>query len=117
MIPATKNLYGGVPQRSQSVSARASEREAQRDALRKQVDTAREELDAARKALETGQESTQDERQIVVGRGKDGQPSGVNAVNRKPEYFERIAALEAAVKMAEEKVAAAEKDFREKAPK
>ena len=117
VIPAAKNLYDGRPQGSASVSSRAADREAVREGYRRKVDAARSELDQAKKALETGQEPTQDERQIVVGRGKDGQSTGVNAVNRKPEYYERIAALEAAVKQAEENVAAAEKDFRDKAPK
>lgn len=117
VIPAAKNLYEGKPQRSATVSTRASQREAERDSYRKKVDAARDELDQAKKALEAGQEPTQDERQIVVGRGKDGKSTGVNAVNRRPEYFDRIAGLEAAVKKAEEKVAAAERDFQEKAPK
>ena len=64
-----------------------------------------------------GLRRTTRERLIVVGRGKDGQPTGTNVVNRKPEYFDRIAALEAAVKAAEENVANAEKDFRQNAPK
>ena len=116
VIPAPKNLYQGQPQRSATVSSRASEREAARDNFRKNVDAAREELDQARKALETGREPTQEERQIVVGRGKDGQPTGTNAIIRKPEYDERIAGLEAAIKQAEEKVANAEKNSRENAP-
>lgn len=117
VIPAAKNLYEGRPQGSASVSSRAADREAAREAFRLKVEAARGALDQAKKALETGQEPTQDERQIVVGRGKDGQSTGANAINRRPEYYERIAALEAAVKQAEENVAAAEKDFREKAPK
>lgn len=117
VIPAAKNLLGGKPQGSAAVNSRASEREAARDNYRQKVDAAREELDQAKKAREMGQEPTPEERLIVVGRGKDGQPTGVNAVNRKPEYYERIAALEEAIKKAEEKVAAAEKEFREKAPK
>ena len=117
VIPAAKNLFEGKPQSGAVVSSRASDREAARENYRRRVDAAREELDQAKKALETGQGPTQEERQVVVGRGKDGQPTGVNAVNRKPEYYERLAALEEAIKQAEEKVAAAEKDFREKAPK
>ncbi len=117
VIPAAKNLLDGATQSSASVNARASAREGVRERYRKNVDTAREELELARKALQAGQEPTQEERLIVVGRGKDGQPTGTNAVNRKPEYFDRIAGLEAAVKTAEEKVANAEKDFRQNAPK
>jgi hypothetical protein len=116
VIPASKNLYEGKPQGSAAVSSRASEREAERDAYRKKLESARAELDQARKALETGRDPSEEERQILVGRGKDGKPTGVNAVNRKPEYYERVAGLEAAIKKAEEKVAAAEKEFREKAP-
>ena len=117
VIPAAKNLFEGKPQGSAAINLRASEREAGRASYRKKMETARDELEQAKKALEAGQEPTQDERQIVVGRGKEGQPTGVNAVNRKTEYFERIAGLEAAIRKAEEKVAAVEKDFRENAPK
>lgn len=117
VLPAAKNLYDGQPQGSAAVSSRAAQREATRDSYRKNVDTARDELAAAKKALESGREATQEERQIVVGRGKDGQPTGANSVIRKPEYDERIAGLEAAIKKAEEKVANAEKNARENAPK
>lgn len=117
VIPASKNTLGGTTQSSATISARAAEREALRDTYRKAIDAAREELEQARKALETGREPTAEERQIVVGRGKDGQPTGSNALIRKPEYYERITALETAVKKAEEKVANAEKSFRDNAPK
>lgn len=117
VIPAAKNLYEGKPQGSANVISRAADREAVRENYRKLVEAAREELEQARKALESGREPTQEERQIVVGRGKDGKPTGVNALNPKPEYFERIAAQEAAIKKAEENVAIAEKNFQEKAPK
>ena len=117
VIPVTKNVLDGRPQSGATVNSRASAREALRDGYRKSVDTAREELDKAKNALESGREPTQEERRIVVGRGKDGQPTGANAVVRKPEFDERIAGLEAAIKKAEEKVEVAEKDFREKAPK
>ena len=117
VIPAAKNLLDGATQSSASVNARASVREGVRERYRKNVDAAREELEQARKALQAGQEPTEEERVIVVGRGKDGQPTGANVVNRKPEYYDRIARLEAAVQSAEEKVANAEKDFRQNAPK
>jgi phage shock protein A len=117
VIPASKNTVGGAAQSSATVSARAAEREALREIYRKGVDSAREELEQARKALEAGREPTEAERQILVGRGKDGKPSGSNALARKPEYYERIAALEAEVKKAEEKVANAERNFRDNAPK
>jgi hypothetical protein len=116
VIPAAKNLFEGKPQGSAVVNSRASGREAEREVYRKKLEVARDQLEQAKKALERGQEPTEDERVIVVGRGKEGQPTGVNSINRKPEYFQRIAALEDAVKKAEENVAAAEKEFREKAP-
>lgn len=112
VIPAGKNQSSGKPQSSSPVSERAAEREKYRKAL----DTARDELEKAKKALEDGQDPTQEERLIVVGRGAKGQPTGVNSINRKPEYYVRIAALEEDVKRAEEKVAVTERDFRQKAP-
>lgn len=117
VLPAAKNLSDGPTQGSAAVGSRAAQREATRDIYRKSVDKAREELDAAKKALESGREAAQEERQIVVGRGKDGQPTGANSVILKPAYDERIASLETAIKNAEEKVANAEKNARENAPK
>ena len=117
VLPAANNSFVGKPQSSESVGARASARAAERESYRNKLDAAREELEQAKKALETGKDPTQDERQIVVGRGAGGQPTGANAVTSKPEYSNRIAALEAAIKTAEEKVATAERDFREKAPR
>lgn len=116
VLPAAKNFSEGQPQRRAPTGSWASEREAAREIYRKNVDAAREQLERARKTLEAGREPTPDERQIVVGRGKDGRPTGANAVIRKPEFDERIAGLEADVKKAEAKVEAAEKAFREKAP-
>jgi len=116
VIPAERNLSSGKPQNSASVTSRASERASERETYRKALDAARDELEEAKKALEAGQETTQDERSIVVGRGANGKPTGVNSVTTKPEYYSRIALLEDAVKKAEEKVAAAERDFRQKAP-
>ena len=117
VIPASKNVIGGATQSSATISNRAATREATRDLLRKQVDDARDALDAAKTALETGREAKEEERQIAVGRGKNGQPTGVNAAIRKPEYEQRIAALEEAIKKAEENVAAAEKNMRDNAPR
>lgn len=111
-----KNAVEGKAQGSTAVNARASERETLREDFRKKLDAARQELEDAKKALESEREPKEEERQIVVGRGKDGKPTGANTSMRKPEFYERIAGLEAAVKKAEEKVSAAEKDFREKAP-
>ena len=59
--------------------------------------------------MEDGREPSPEERQIVVR--KDG-----NSVLRKPEYYERIAVLEAAVKQAEENLGKAEEKFRRGAP-
>ncbi len=117
VIPASKNVIGGATQSSATISNRASTREATRDLFRKQVEDARGALDAAKKALETGREAKEEERQIVVGRGQNGQPTGVNAVLRKPEYEQRIAGLEDAIKKAEANVAAAEKNMRDNAPR
>ena len=117
MIPASKSVIGGATQSSATISNRAATREATRDLFRKQVDDARDALDAAKKALETGREAKEEERQIVVGRGQNGQPTGVNAVLRKPEYEQRIAGLEDAIKKAEANVAAAEKNMRDNAPR
>lgn len=116
VIPAAKNVFEGKTQGSAAVNTRASAREALRDDFRKNLDAARQELEDARKTLESEREPKEEERQVVVGRGKDGKPTGANALNRKPEYYERIAGLEAAVKKAEEKVAATEKNFRDNAP-
>ena len=82
VIPASKNTLGGKTQSSATVSARAAEREALREIYRKAIDAAREELEQARKALEAGQEPTDQERQIVVGRGKEGRATGNNALIR-----------------------------------
>ena len=117
VIPASKNIQNGTTQNSATVGARLSAREGLRESFRKNIDVAREELERARKAREAGQEATPEERQIVVGRGKDGQPTGANAVLRKPEYDERIAALDAAIKKAEENLANTERSARENAPK
>jgi hypothetical protein len=117
VIPAAKNTRDGQPQSSASISQRAAEREKLREQFRKNVLAAREQLEAAKKALEDGREPTEEQRQIVVGRDKNGRPTGANAMVRKPAYDERIAELEADVKKAEEKVAAAEKNARDNSPR
>jgi len=91
-------------------------REKIRERLQAEVDAAQKSLDAAKAALENGRDIMPGETQIRVGRGKDGKPTGVNAQVQKPEYAERIAALEQAVKNAEEKLAAAEAKYRRGAP-
>ncbi|MBL8523739.1 MAG: DUF4124 domain-containing protein [Betaproteobacteria bacterium] len=98
------------------VNARANARADKRDKLRDAVDNAKDELEAAKKALEDGREPLPDEVQIVVGRTKDGAPTGRNAGVRKPEYYKRIEGLEAAVKKAETALEVAEGNYRRGAP-
>lgn len=97
------------------VDARLNARVAAREQYRQKMDAAREELDRAKQALEAGREVREGDTTVVVGRGEGGKPTGANVVNRTIAYEQRIAALEAAVANAESRVAAAEKDFREKA--
>jgi hypothetical protein len=94
----------------------AEQRAQQRDKLQADIDAARDELARAKQALEQGREPTADERQIVVGRGKDGKPTGANSIVLKQDYYDRIAALEDAVKVAQEKVDKAESSYRRGAP-
>ena len=79
-------------------------------------DEARAELDAAKKALDEGRDPLPSEVQIVVGRNKDGAPTGKNASIRKPEYYARIAELEEEVKKAEAAVEIAERNQRRGSP-
>ncbi|MEP7156864.1 MAG: DUF4124 domain-containing protein [Betaproteobacteria bacterium] len=117
MIEAPKNLRQGVPQKLQDVKDRANEKEAQRAKLRAAVDAAKEQLAAAKSMLDEGREPQEGEVQIVVGRSKvGGAPTGKNSQLRKPEYYTRVAALEEAVKKAEEKLVVAERIYREEAP-
>jgi hypothetical protein len=109
VMTAPSNKVDGVKQSLQDVNARAAARAALRDKMKADVDAARSQLEQAKKALEDGREATPEERQIVVR--KDG-----NSVLRKPEYYNRIAALEAAVKQAEENLAKAEEKFNRDAP-
>ncbi len=109
IMSAPSNKVDGVKQSLQEVNARAAARASLRDKLKSDVDAARTALEQAKKALEDGREATPEERQIVVRQGG-------NAVLRKPEYYERIAILEAAVKQAEENLAKAEEKFKREAP-
>ncbi|HEX9389964.1 MAG TPA: DUF4124 domain-containing protein [Usitatibacteraceae bacterium] len=109
VMTAPSNKVDGVKQSLQDVNARAAARAALRDKMKADVDAARSQLEQAKKALEDGREAAPEERQIVVR--KDG-----NSVLRKPEYYDRIAALEAAVKQAEENLAKAEEKFNRDAP-
>lgn len=105
VMAAPANKFGGVPQRLEDVNARSRAREAKSDQFNDGLNAAKARVEQAKKALEAGREPSPEERQIVVR--KDG-----NSVLRKPEYYERIAALEAAVKQAEENLAKAEEKFR-----
>jgi Domain of unknown function (DUF4124) len=112
---------GGAVVRS---AGNASGRTAERDKLKALVDAAEMDLERAKKALEEGQTPQDEEQRIVVKtktiKGKDGKlvtvPTGQNAVLRTDEYRERIANLESAVKMAEEKLEQAQTNYRRGAP-
>jgi hypothetical protein len=95
---------------------RKNERDRANENLRAALEAAKAELDAAKAALESGKDPLPSETQIIVGRNKAGDPTGANSIMRKPEYYSRIAALEEAVKKAEEKVDTAEKNFRKAGP-
>lgn len=116
IIDAPKNLQQGKPQKLEDVKARAAERERLRDKLRDELEQARDAVKDAKAALADGQEPLEGETQIVVGRTKTGAPTGTNSQLRKPEYYARIASLEAAVKKAEEKLEVAERNYRTGAP-
>ena len=116
VIDAPKNTPQGAAQKSPEMKIRDDERDKQRSQLLYAVELAKMELATAQAALDTGREPLQSEIQIVVGRGPSGAPTGANQVIRKQEYYARIAALEEAVKKAEEKVEIAERDFRRNAP-
>lgn len=111
VLDAPKNIGEGSKPTAQDAKARA-DRERNNEKLREALNTAKADLDAARSALESGRDPLPSEVQIVVGRTNKGVPTGVNSSLRKPEYAERIAALEEAVKRAEEKVEIADANFR-----
>ncbi len=90
------------------IDARIAARTAARDAAEQRVEQARLELERAKKALETGKEPLQSEILVAVGRGD---VKGTNKIVYKPEYFERLAALENAVKAAEKKLEDAETEY------
>jgi hypothetical protein len=116
VMDAPKNPPQGAAQKSPEMKTREGERDNQRGELSNAVESAKAALEMARAALEGGREPLPDEVQIVVGRSATGAPSGANQVIRKQEYYARIAALEEAVKKAEEKVEIAERNFRRSAP-
>ena len=112
---------GGVVVRS---AGNANGRAAERDKLKALVDAAEMDLERAKKALEAGQTPLEGEQRIVVKtatiKGKDGKmvtvPTGQNAVLQTEEFRERLAGLESAVKVAEEKLAQAQTNYRRGAP-
>jgi len=97
------------PKKGLDLSKVVERRERSRDQLKAEVDAAQRGLENAKTALENGRDPKPDEQQIVVR-------AGGNSVIRKPEYEDRIAKLEQAVKDAEEKLAAAEAKYRRNAP-
>jgi hypothetical protein len=109
IVAAPKNTVGGVKQNIQDVNARGKQLEVNREKLLQELDAARDRLALAKKALEDGQEASPDERQIVV-RGNQ------NGIILKEAYYERIAALEAKVKIAEENLETIEQKYRRTAP-
>jgi hypothetical protein len=97
---------GGVVRSAGNAGGRAAER----DKLKASVDAAEIELERAKKAMEDGQ-TPQEGEQIIVVKQNAG-----NAVLRTEAYRERIAALESAVKAAEEKLEQAKTSYRRGAP-
>lgn len=94
--------------KSAAVDARVAARTAARDAAEQRVDLARQELDRAKKNLETGKDPTPGDMLVAVGRGAT---KGSNKIVYRPEYYERVAALENAVKAAEKKLEDAETEY------
>ncbi len=109
IVAAPKNTVSGVKQNIKDVNARGKQLEVKRENLQKEVDAARERVVDAKKALEDGQEASPEERQIVV-RGNH------NGFILKESYRERIAGLEAKVKIAEENLEIIEQKYRRTAP-
>ncbi len=116
VLDAPRNTKDGASQTLKDINARTAEKADKRDKLRNAVDEARAELDAAKKALDEGRDPLPSEVQIVVGRNKDGAPTGKNASIRKPEYYARIAELEEEVKKAEAALEIAERNQRRGSP-
>ncbi len=99
----------GKEQKFADIKARGDARAALRDKLQNNVKLSEEALDKAKKDLETGRDPVAGETRIVVR--KDG-----NSVMRLPEYYSRIAGLEAAVKKAEDALKESEEKYRQQAP-
>lgn len=99
----------GKEQKFADVKARGDARAALRDKLQADVKTAEVNLEKAKKALEDGRVPVEGETRIVVGKNS-------NSVQRTPEYFARIEALEEALKKAEARVKEAEAKYQRGAP-
>jgi hypothetical protein len=99
----------GKEQKFADIKARGDARSALRDKLQGEIKTAETNLEKAKKALEDGRDPLEGETRIVVGKNS-------NSVQRTPEYFARIEALEEAVKKAEARVKEAEVKFQRGAP-
>lgn len=100
---------GGKEQKFADIKSRGDARAALRDKLQKDLDTAEKNVEQAKKALEEGRDPVDGETRIVTG--KNG-----NSILRQPEYYARIAALEEAIKKAEEQLKDAEQKYRRSAP-
>jgi Domain of unknown function (DUF4124) len=104
IMTSTQATRNGVPQTLQDVNTRTKATAKEREARDAKIKAAESDLEKAKKALENARDPAPDERTIRVGRGKDGKPTGVNAILPTPEYRERVEKLEAEVKKAEEKL-------------
>ncbi len=105
--PAPSKLAN--PRANAAVAGDVKRRDQARTRLKAEVDAAQKNLDAAKQALEDGRDIRPSEQQIVVR-------AGGNSIIQKPEYADRIAALEQAVKNAEDRLAKAEDKYRRNAP-
>lgn len=94
--------------RDRSKDAKASDQTKKANA----IEAAEKRLADAKKALEEGREMTADDTIVRVGRNEKGGQSGANQVIPKPEYHERVAKLEEAVKAAEENLAKVKADVK-----
>lgn len=96
----------GNAQKFSDVKARGDARIALRDKLQADIKVAEKTLEDAKKALEDG-------RQPLPGETR----GGVNVpMQRSPEYYERVAKLEEAVKTAEANIKKAEERYQRGAP-
>ena len=99
----------GKEQKFADIKARGDARAALREKLQKDVTTSEEALEKAKKALESGRDPVGGETRIVVRKGG-------NSVIRLPEYYNRIAGLEKAIKKAEVALKDSEEKYRRGSP-